>query len=67
MSSASVDKHAAILDAAYELFGSGGFYETKMSEVAERAGIAKGTVYLYFKSKEELFMAVTRRDCEGFP
>lgn len=51
MSSASVDKHAAILDAAYELFGSGGFYETKMSEVAERAGIAKGTVYLYFKSK----------------
>ncbi|MBP2112885.1 TetR/AcrR family transcriptional regulator [Paenibacillus silagei] len=66
MSSASVDKHAAILDAAYELFGSGGFYETKMSEVAERAGIAKGTVYLYFKSKEELFMAVTRRDCEGF-
>ncbi|MEK4329618.1 TetR/AcrR family transcriptional regulator [Paenibacillus sp. FSL R7-0312] len=66
MSSASVHKHAAILDAAYELFGSGGFYETKMSEVAERAGIAKGTVYLYFKSKEELFMAVTRRDCEGF-
>lgn len=66
MSSASIDKHEAILDAAYELFGSGGFYETKMSEVAERAGIAKGTVYLYFKSKEELFMAVTRRDCEGF-
>ncbi|CAH1190217.1 HTH-type transcriptional regulator BetI [Paenibacillus auburnensis] len=59
-------KHTAILDAAYELFGSEGFYETKMSEVAERAGIAKGTVYLYFKSKEELFMAVTRRDCEDF-
>lgn len=67
MSSASSErKHNAILDAAYELFGSGGFYETKMSEVAERAGIAKGTVYLYFTSKEELFMAVTRRDCEGF-
>lgn len=66
MSSASIDKHEAILDAAYELFGSSGFYETKMSEVAEGAGIAKGTVYLYFKSKEELFMAVTRRDCEGF-
>lgn len=66
MSSTSNQKHTAILDAAYELFGSGGFYETKMSEVAEQAGIAKGTVYLYFKSKEELFMAVTRRDCEGF-
>ncbi|MCL6604352.1 MAG: TetR/AcrR family transcriptional regulator [Paenibacillus sp.] len=66
MSSVSNDKHTAILDAAYTLFGSGGFYETKMSDVAEQAGIAKGTVYLYFKSKEELFMAVTRRDCEGF-
>ncbi|WP_342439548.1 TetR/AcrR family transcriptional regulator [Paenibacillus sp. FSL L8-0436] len=66
MSSAANHKHTAILDAAYELFGSGGFYETKMSKVAEHAGIAKGTVYLYFKSKEELFMAVTRRDCEGF-
>lgn len=66
MSSTSNHKHTAILDAAYELFGSGGFYETKMSEIAEQAGIAKGTVYLYFKSKEELFMAVTRRDCEGF-
>lgn len=66
MSNALNRKHTDILDAAYELFGSTGFYETKMSEVAERAGIAKGTVYLYFKSKEELFMAVTRRDCEGF-
>lgn len=66
MSGASIHKYTAILDAAYELFGSGGFYETKMSEVAERAGIAKGTVYLYFKNKEDLFLAVTRRDCEEF-
>ncbi|WP_342565501.1 TetR/AcrR family transcriptional regulator [Paenibacillus sp. FSL R7-0345] len=66
MGSTVSHKHTAILDAGYELFGSGGFYETKMSEVAEKAGIAKGTVYLYFKSKEELFLAVTRRDCEGF-
>ncbi len=66
MSSISNHKHTAILNAAYVLFGSKGFYETKMSEVAEQAGIAKGTVYLYFKSKEELFMAVTRRDCEEF-
>lgn len=66
MGTNSNPKHVAILDAAYDLFGSGGFYETKMSEVAARAGIAKGTVYLYFKNKEELFMAVTRRDCEGF-
>lgn len=66
MSGISQDKHTAILDAAYTLFGSKGFYETKISEVADLAGIAKGTVYLYFSSKEDLFMAVTRRDCEEF-
>jgi TetR/AcrR family fatty acid metabolism transcriptional regulator len=66
LSRVSNDKHTAILDAAYALFGSAGFYETKMSQVAEQAGIAKGTIYLYFKNKEELFTAVTRRDCEGF-
>ncbi|WP_239004552.1 TetR/AcrR family transcriptional regulator [Paenibacillus tepidiphilus] len=67
MNSLSAERKAhAILDAAYELFGARGFYETKISQVAEQAGIAKGTVYLYFKNKEELFMAVTRRDCEGF-
>lgn len=66
MGNVSGDKHTAILDAAYGLFGSAGFYETKMSQVAEQAGIAKGTIYLYFKNKEELFLAVTRRDCAGF-
>lgn len=66
MSSISNHKHTAILNAAYVLFGSKGFYETKMSEIAEQAGIAKGTVYLYFKSKEELFLAVTSRDCKKF-
>jgi TetR/AcrR family fatty acid metabolism transcriptional regulator len=66
LSRVSNDKHTAILNAAYALFGSAGFYETKMSQVAEQAGIAKGTIYLYFKNKEELFTAVTRRDCEGF-
>lgn len=54
------------MDAAYEVFGEEGFYEAKISRVAELAGIAKGTVYLYFSSKEDLFMAVTRRDCEHF-
>ncbi|MBY9082503.1 TetR/AcrR family transcriptional regulator [Paenibacillus sp. HN-1] len=62
----SEHKHAAILDAAYEVFGAEGFHEAKISQVAELAGIAKGTVYLYFSSKEELFMAVTRRDCDEF-
>ncbi|WP_411349592.1 TetR/AcrR family transcriptional regulator [Paenibacillus sp. WLX2291] len=66
MSGTTGDKLDLILDAAYELFGLDGFYETKISDIAHRAGIAKGTVYLYFKSKEELCLAVTRRDCEQF-
>ncbi|GGJ32757.1 TetR/AcrR family transcriptional regulator [Paenibacillus hunanensis] len=66
MSGTTGDKLDLILDAAYELFGVDGFYETKISDIANRAGIAKGTVYLYFKSKEELCLAVTRRDCEQF-
>lgn len=56
------DKVNIILDAAYHLFGTKGFYETKISEIADHAGIAKGTVYLYFSSKEELFKAMTERD-----
>ncbi|NGZ75736.1 TetR/AcrR family transcriptional regulator [Saccharibacillus alkalitolerans] len=66
MSEAQREKHEAILDSAFEIFGKKGFYDTKISDITEHAGIAKGTMYLYFKSKEELFSAVTRRDWEGF-
>ncbi|GGG15639.1 TetR/AcrR family transcriptional regulator [Paenibacillus abyssi] len=66
MSAAHGDKLNAILDAAYRLFGTRGYYETKMSDIAEEAGIAKGTLYLYFSSKEELFTAMTKRDFDGF-
>ncbi|MBP2001317.1 TetR/AcrR family fatty acid metabolism transcriptional regulator [Paenibacillus shirakamiensis] len=61
-----MDKFHTILDAAYAHFGAKGFYDTKISEIAETAGIAKGTVYLYFKSKEQLFAAVSKRDFDTF-
>ncbi|WP_068619720.1 TetR/AcrR family transcriptional regulator [Paenibacillus tuaregi] len=66
MSEVQGDKYKAILDAAFALFGSQGFYDTKISEIAELAGIAKGTVYIYFKSKEKLFAAVSERDFNEF-
>lgn len=66
MSYGQGDKLPLILDAAYELFGSNGFYETKMSDIANQAGIAKGTLYLYFTSKEQLFAAMTKRDFDQF-
>jgi AcrR family transcriptional regulator len=49
-----------LLDAALELFAQKGFSATRSDEVAARAGVSKGTLYLYFPSKEELFKAVVR-------
>ena len=43
-----------LLDAALELFAEKGFAATRSEEVAARAGVAKGTLYLYYPSKEEL-------------
>lgn len=47
-----------ILDAALELFGIAGFEETSVKDVAEAAGVAIGTVYLYFPSKSHLLLAI---------
>ena len=49
-----------ITAAALELFVERGFANTRLADVAERAGISKGTLYLYFANKEELFKAVVR-------
>jgi AcrR family transcriptional regulator len=49
-----------ILAAALELFVERGFAATRLEDVAQRAGVSKGTVYLYFDGKEELFKAVVR-------
>jgi AcrR family transcriptional regulator len=49
-----------LLDAALSLFVEKGFAATRSEEVAQRAGVSKGTLYLYFHSKEELLKAVVR-------
>ena len=49
-----------ITAAALELFVERGFAATRLEDVAARAGVSKGTVYLYFANKEELFKAVVR-------
>lgn len=49
-----------ILDAAFEVFGEEGFARTKLDDVARRAGVSKGTLYLYFDSKEALFREMVR-------
>ncbi len=50
-----------IIQAAEQLFFSRGFEQSTMDDIAEKAELSKGTLYLYFKSKEDLQMAVARR------
>ena len=50
-----------LLAAALDLFVEKGFAATRVEEVAQRAGVSKGTLFLYFPSKEELFKAVVRQ------
>ncbi len=49
-----------ILAAAFQVFAAHGYEATRIDEVARQAGIAKGTIYLYFRDKERLFRAVVR-------
>jgi TetR/AcrR family transcriptional regulator len=51
-----------LLDAALDLFVEKGFAATRVEAVAARAGVSKGTLFLYFSSKEELFRAVVREN-----
>ncbi|MEY3139903.1 MAG: HTH-type transcriptional regulator RutR [Pseudomonadota bacterium] len=51
-----------LLEAALDLFVEKGFAATKSEEVAAKAGVSKGTLFLYFPSKEELFKAVVREN-----
>jgi AcrR family transcriptional regulator len=55
-----------ILEAAREIFFRDGFMATNLDEVAQRAGVAKGTLYRYFDSKAELYVAVLAHDGEIF-
>ena len=55
------DRPAEIVEAALRLFSDRGFAATKLEDVAAAAGIGKGTIYLYFPTKEHLFRAVVRQ------
>ena len=58
---AVADKREAILRAATEVFARNGYFNAKVADVARVAGVADGTVYLYFKSKEEILRSIFDR------
>ena len=58
MSDRRTDKRHLISEAAIHVFASKGFHQARVSDIAKRAGVADGTIYLYFKSKEELLVSI---------
>jgi len=56
----SIERRDAILSAALDEFSIRGFEATRLDDVARRAGVAKGTIYLYFRDKESLFQELIR-------
>ena len=58
---AVTDKREAILRAATHVFASNGYFNSKVADIASAAGVADGTVYLYFKSKEEILHSIFDR------
>jgi len=60
------DKYQRILDAAIAVIGEKGFHNSRVSDIADRADVADGTIYLYFKSKEQILMAALDSAFEAF-
>jgi TetR/AcrR family fatty acid metabolism transcriptional regulator len=54
----SADKRDRILKAAIRVFAKNGFYATRVSEIAKAAGVADGTIYLYFKNKDDVLIKI---------
>ena len=58
------DKREAILRAATRVFARNGYFNSKVADIAKAAGVADGTVYLYFKSKEEILHSIFDRSMD---
>jgi len=54
----AADKRERILNAAIKVFAKNGFYATRVSEIASAAGVADGTIYLYFKNKDDVLISI---------
>jgi TetR/AcrR family fatty acid metabolism transcriptional regulator len=61
-----VDKREAILRAATSVFAEKGFFNSKVADIAKAAGVADGTVYLYFKNKDDVLHSIFDRAMDEF-
>jgi TetR/AcrR family fatty acid metabolism transcriptional regulator len=62
----NADKYQRILDAAVSVFAEKGFFNSRVSDIADRADVADGTVYLYFKNKDEILKTAINTAFDGF-
>jgi len=60
------DKPQQIIDAAIRVFARNGYYNSRVSDIAREAGIASGTIYLYFKTKDEILVTLFRDKMAAF-
>ncbi len=60
------DKPQQIIEAAIRVFARNGYYNSRVSDIAREAGIASGTIYLYFRTKEEILVTLFREKMSAF-
>jgi len=60
------EKSQQIIDAAIRVFARNGYYNSRVSDIAREAGIASGTIYLYFKTKDDILVTLFREKMAGF-
>ena len=60
------DKPQQIIDAAVRVFARSGYYNSRVSDIAREAGIASGTIYLYFRTKDEILVTLFREKMAAF-
>ncbi|MBC7104342.1 MAG: TetR/AcrR family transcriptional regulator, partial [Firmicutes bacterium] len=66
MSRRGGDKYQAILEAAIRVMAEYGYHNTQVARIAREAGVAEGTIYLYFKNKEDLLLSIFREKMAEF-
>ena len=59
------DKHRRIIQAAVKVFAQKGFFQAKVSEIARAAGVADGTIYLYFQNKDDILISLFEQEMAG--
>ena len=52
------EKHHRIIEAATKVFAKNGFYQSKIAQIAKEAGVADGTIYIYFDNKDDILISL---------